>query len=75
MDLMKREIFANNRYKKIISQEGYTLDTKLEYELEIIRNFTEDVNNVQITDIQIESLKKQYELFKIKILTTMKKYS
>ena len=50
MDLMKREIFANNRYKKIISKNKYTLDTKLEYELEIIRNLTKSMDEIQITD-------------------------
>ena len=50
MDLMKREFFVNNRYKKIIGQNKYTLDTKLEYELEIIRNLTKSIDEIKITD-------------------------
>ena len=46
MDIMKRELFVTNRYKKTIADEDYTLETELDNELETIRSFTTEVDKI-----------------------------
>ena len=47
---MKRELFVTNRYKKAINHKDYTLETELDEELDTIRNFTINVDKINITN-------------------------